>query len=70
MIKYTYVSNDNDGQQLFEGRYNGKFFGARFGVHMLIIVYRGEEHTFLEAKSYPKSEKTRKAMIEEFLLWQ
>jgi len=68
-IHYTFVSKYEVERQLFEGTCNGKYFSARFGEYMLVITFKGDEHTFLESDGWAASELKRKAIIEEFLEW-
>jgi hypothetical protein len=69
MIRYTYVSPSDPERQVFEGTYKGYRFVARFGEHLLTIDYKGASSTFIEGDGWKLSESTRKAIIEEFLLW-
>jgi len=69
MKKYTFISDNAGESQTFEGVYKGFRFKAKFGVHVLILQFKGEENTFIEGDGWPTSEKVRKAIIEEYLDW-
>jgi hypothetical protein len=70
MIRYTFISKFDEETQLFEGTYKGYRWTARFGEYLLTLTYRDAENTFLEGSAWPFSERTRKAIIEEWLLCQ